>query len=240
VYGTEPTAVARLILTASGGPFRTWTLEAMTGATVTDALDHPTWQMGPKITIDSATLMNKGFEVIEAHHLFDMPEERIDVVIHPQSLIHALVEWVDGSIGLQMSARDMRLAIGYALAWPERCAGSVPPLDCTALPALTFEAPDPVRFPALTLAREALRAGGEMPVVLNAANEVAVAAVLEERCAVRAVPEIVAATLEIWAARNRPLTGIEHVLAADIEARKTASDVMMKYGAPALGSERRC
>ena len=230
----------RLILTASGGPFRTWSHKAVVAATVDDALDHPTWRMGPKITIDSATMMNKGFEIIEAHHLFGVPEENIDVVIHPQSLIHAMVESVDGSIMAHMSSTDMRLPIAYALAWPERLTDPVPSLDFTKLPALTFEAPDPERFPALELARAALRDGGEMPAVLNAANEVAVSAFLEHRCPFPAVVATVASTLENWAARNRPLVTIEQALAADGEARCMAAENIMKYGVPVPGSEKRC
>ena len=238
--GGTTEGVARLILTASGGPFRTWSLEAIKTATRDDALKHPTWQMGAKITIDSATMMNKGLEIIEAHHFFGVPERQIDVVIHPQSLIHAMVESADGAVTAQLSANDMRLPIAYALAWPERPVEVSPPLDFTSLPALTFEAPDRDRFPALDLARAALRAGGEMPAVLSAANEVAVAAFLDGRCSFPAVTTTVAETLDAWSARNRPLVDIDQALAADGEARLMAADTIMKYGAPVHGSEIRC
>ncbi len=232
--------VTRLILTASGGPFRTWSHREMEKATVDDALAHPTWRMGAKISIDSATMMNKGFEIIEAHHLFGMPAERIDVVVHPQSLIHAMVESADGSIAAQMSANDMRLAIAYALAWPDLLADPAPSFDITRIPALTFEKPDHERFPALGLAGAALREGGEMPAVLNAANEVAVAAFLSGRCPFPAVSAVVADTLEAWTGRNRPLTGLDQAFAADGEARALAADTIMKYGTPVHGSEIRC
>jgi 1-deoxy-D-xylulose-5-phosphate reductoisomerase len=238
--GGTTEGVARLILTASGGPFRTWSLEAIKTATRDDALKHPTWQMGAKITIDSATMMNKGLEIIEAHHFFGVPERQIDVVIHPQSLIHAMVESADGAVTAQLSANDMRLPIAYALAWPERLVEVSPPLDFTSLPALTFEAPDRDRFPALDLARAALRAGGEMPAVLSAANEVAVTAFLGGRCSFPAVATTVAETLDAWSARNRPLADIDQALAADGEARLMAADTIMKYGAPVHGSEIRC
>ena len=229
-----------LTLTASGGPFWTWSREAMDAATVDEALKHPTWRMGAKISIDSATMMNKGFEIIEAHHLFGVPEQQIDVVIHPQSLIHALVKLIDGSIVAHMSTTDMRLPISYALAWPDRLTAPAPPLDVTRLPALTFEAPDLERFPALELARAALLAGGEMPAVLNAANEVAVASFLEGRCSYPSVAATVATTLDRWAPRNRPLVSIEQALAADNAARRLAAEHLMKYDDPVSGSEIRC
>jgi 1-deoxy-D-xylulose-5-phosphate reductoisomerase len=232
--------VERLILTASGGPFRTWSSTAMHEATVDDALAHPTWRMGTKISIDSATMMNKGFEIIEAHHLFGIPADRIDVVVHPQSLIHAMVESADHTIETQMSANDMRLSIAYALAWPDLLAEPAPSFDLTEVPPLTFEKPDHDRFPALDLARAALREGGEMPAVLNAANEVAVAAFLNHRCPFPAVTAVVADTLDAWTGRNRPLTGLDQALAADGEARRLATETLMKYGAPVRGSEIRC
>jgi len=238
--GGTAEGVARLILTASGGPFRTWSVEAIQAATRNDALRHPTWRMGPKITVDSATMMNKGLEIIEAHHFFGVPERQIEVVIHPQSLVHAMVESADGAVTAQLSTNDMRLPIAYALAWPESLIEVSPPLDFTTLPALTFEAPDRERFPALDLARAALRAGGEMPAVLSAANEVAVAAFLDGRCSFPAVAATVSETLDAWSARNRPLAGIDQALAADAEARTLAADTIMKYGAPVHGSEIRC
>ncbi len=232
--------VKRLILTASGGPFRTWSLAAMAEATVDDALAHPTWQMGAKITVDCATMMNKGFEIIAAHHLFGVPTERIDVVVHPQSLIHAMVESADGSIEAQLAANDMRLSIAYALAWPDLLADPAPAFDITKIPALTFEAPDHERFPALDLARAALRDGGEMPAVLNAANEVAVAAFLSGRCPFPAVSAVVADTLDSWAGRNRPVTSLDQVFAADSEARALAAATIRKYSVAVHGSEIRC
>lgn len=237
--GPEGSAT-RLVLTASGGPFRSWSAEEMARATIDDALDHPTWRMGPKISIDSATMMNKGLEIIEAHHLFGFPEERIDVAVHPQSLIHSLVEYVDGTTIAQLSVNDMRHPILYALSWPDRQANRLPRLDLVNAPALTFEAPDEVRFPALGLARSALRAGGEMPAVLNAANEVAVAAFLEGRCALPAVAATVADTLEGWNMNNRPLEDLEQALAADREAREIARTKIRKYLVNGAGSEIRC
>ncbi len=221
-------AVRRLVLTASGGPFRTWTSERIHEATVEDALAHPTWNMGAKITVDSATLFNKGLEIIEAHHLFGVPEDRIDVVVHPQSVVHSLVEYVDGTLIGQLSVNDMRFPILYALAWPDRLPTPLEPLDLVAVGRLDFEAPDPVRFPALDLARQALRAGGEMPAVLNAANEVAVEAFLDRRCAFPAVTATVAAALDSWAGRNRPLSGLDQALAADREARRLAAEYLSR------------
>jgi len=234
--GPEGSAV-KLVLTASGGPFRTWSADQMARATIDDALDHPTWRMGPKITIDSATMMNKGLEIIEAHQLFGFAEERIDVVVHPQSLIHSLVEYVDGTTIAQLSMNDMRHPILYALSWPDRFVNRLPRLDLVTAPALTFEAPDEVRFPALGLARSALRAGGEMPAVLNAANEVAVTAFLEGRCALPAVASTVAETLEGWGNHNSPLQDLEQALAADREAREMARKNMRKYPVNGAGSE---
>jgi 1-deoxy-D-xylulose-5-phosphate reductoisomerase len=230
-------AAIKLILTASGGPFRLWSAEKMARATTEEALDHPTWRMGPKITIDSATMMNKGLEIIEAHHLFGFPEERIEVVVHPQSLVHSLVEYIDGTTIAQLAANDMRHPILYALSWPNRLQNQLPHLDLVGAPALTFEAPDEVRFPALGLARSALRAGGEMPAVLNAANEEAVSVFLEGRCALAAVAATVAKTLEDWDFRNRPLENLEQALAADREARDLARQNMRKYLVTGAGSE---
>jgi 1-deoxy-D-xylulose-5-phosphate reductoisomerase len=173
--------VKRLILTASGGPFRTWTAEQIAEATIEQALNHPNWDMGPKITIDSASLMNKGLEVIEARWLFDIPPDRVDVVVHPQSIIHSLVEFVDTSVLAQLGLPDMRVPIAVALAYPERIELDLPALDLTALGRMDFEAPDRKRFPCLELAFESLRADEAAPAVVNAANEIAVAAFLEGR-----------------------------------------------------------
>lgn len=232
--------VARLVLTASGGPFRTWSPEQMAAATASDALAHPTWSMGPKISVDSATMMNKGLEIIEAHHLFAIPEDRIEVIIHPESLVHSLVEYVDGTMIAQLAPNDMRLPILYALSWPERQSSSLPNLDLATVPPMTFAAPDEGRFPALGLARSALRAGGEMPAVLNAANEVAVAAFLDRCCPLPAITNTVAATLDCWSSRNRPLASIEQALAADRDAREIARNELRKYLHAEVGSENRC
>ena len=230
-------SVHRLILTASGGPFRTWPADRMRAATRADALAHPTWQMGAKISIDSATLMNKGLEIIEASHLFQMPEERITVVVHPQSLVHSLVEYVDGTLIAQLSVNDMRFPILYALAWPERLPTPLETLDLVRAGAITFEEPDVRRFPALELARAALRDGGEMPAVLNAANEVAVEAFLGERVPLPAITGTIAEVMDRWTAANRPLGSLEQALAADRRARSLAAEVLGKYAFSRSGSE---
>ncbi|QQS12767.1 MAG: 1-deoxy-D-xylulose-5-phosphate reductoisomerase [Rhodospirillales bacterium] len=192
--------VERLILTASGGPFRTRTLAEMSAATPAQALAHPNWDMGDKISIDSATMMNKGLELIEAHHLFDMAADRIEIVIHPQSVIHSMVAYADGSVLAQLGSADMRIPIAHALAWPARMATPANRLDFAALGALTFEPPDPVRFPALRLAREALQTGGFGPTILNAANEIAVEAFLSLHIRFTDIAEVVEATLERFGA----------------------------------------
>jgi 1-deoxy-D-xylulose-5-phosphate reductoisomerase len=215
-------SVLRIILTASGGPFRTWSTDRMATAGVDDALAHPTWWMGRKISIDSATMMNKGFEVIEAHHLFGVPCSDIDVVVHPQSLVHSLVEYRDGSTIAQLGPTSMRHPILYALAWPERMASGTPPLDLTATGTLEFEPFDETRFPAVGLARNAAEAGGEMPVVLNAANEIAVQRFLGGRCAFGDIITIVQQTLERWSPASHVLENLDHVRAIDAEARTMA------------------
>ena len=176
--GSRDQDVSRIILTASGGPFRTASAETIASATPEQAIAHPKWSMGAKISVDSATLMNKGLELIEAHYLFGLPSSRLDVVIHPQSVVHSLVEFVDGSVLAQLGSPDMRIPIAYALAWPERMRTPAERLDLASIARLEFEAPDLERFPALRLAREALEAGGPAPIVLNAANELAVASFL--------------------------------------------------------------
>ena len=176
--GSRGEDVSKIILTASGGPFRTASAEAIAGATPEQAVAHPNWSMGAKISVDSATLMNKGLELIEAHYLFGLPSNRLDVIIHPQSVIHSLVEFVDGSMLAQLGSPDMRIPLAYALAWPERMATPAQRLDLASVAHLNFEAPDLERFPALRLAREALECGGAAPIVLNAANEIAVASFL--------------------------------------------------------------
>src|SRR5262249_17317238 len=188
--------VERLILTASGGPFRTWTLAQLPAESPEQAIAHPNWSMGAKIWVDSATMMNKGLEMIEAAYLFAMPAERIEVLIHPQSVVHSLVEYQDGSTLAQLGPPDMRAPIACAFAWPERLAWPAPKLDLAGIGSLTFEAPDPTRFPALSLARDALKRGGNAPAALNAANEVAVRGFLDRRVGFLDIARIVAETLD--------------------------------------------
>jgi 1-deoxy-D-xylulose-5-phosphate reductoisomerase len=195
LHGRGAAEVRRLVLTASGGPFRAWPAERLLTARPEDALRHPTWQMGRKITIDSATLMNKGLEVIEAHWLFDVPATRIDVLVHPQSIVHSLVELTDGSIIAQLGVTDMRLPIQYAFSYPDRWGALLPPLDLTRCGSLEFQQPDTARFPCLRLAYDALIAGGTMPVALNAANEIAVDAFLAGRLPFPAIAQVIEATL---------------------------------------------
>lgn len=219
-------SVRRLILTASGGPLLDWPEERMLAATVEDALAHPTWRMGPKITVDSATMMNKGLEIIEAHHLFSMPPRQIDVVVHRQSVVHSLVEYVDGSVLAQLSVNDMRVPVQYALSWPERLPTPIGPLDLTSVGELTFEPVDRHRFPAVDLARAALEEGGEMPAVLNAANESAVQAFLAGRCGFGDITGTVAAVLEAWLPRNQALESVEQAVAVDGDARALADRLL--------------
>jgi 1-deoxy-D-xylulose-5-phosphate reductoisomerase len=215
--------VHRIIVTASGGPFRTWTAEAIRTATPEQALRHPNWSMGPKVTIDSATLMNKGLEIIEAHHLFDAPSAQIDVFVHPQSIVHGIVEYRDGSMVAQIGPTDMRVPIAHCLAWPDRIDAATR-LDFARLANLTFEAPDPVRFPALRLARLALETGAGAPTVLNAANEIAVGEFLERRIGFAGIPALVEATIEAASARGMLVepADVEAALAIDHNARSLA------------------
>ena len=209
--------VRRLVLTASGGPFRTWEAAAMARATPAEAIAHPNWSMGAKISVDSATMMNKGLELIEAHYLFALPGERIDILVHPQSVIHSLVEFIDGSLLAQLGSADMRIPIAHTLAWPERVESGAERLDLAELAELTFEAPDEARFPALRLARQALGAGGAAPIVLNAANEVAVAAFLAGRMAFGDIAPFVADALD--GNREAAPTTIAEVVAIDRSVR---------------------
>ena len=220
--------VRRVILTASGGPFRTWSKEAINAATPEQALKHPNWSMGPKITIDSATLMNKGLEIIEAHHLFALPSDQIDVLVHPQSVVHGLVEFRDGSVVAQLGSPDMRIPIAHCLAWPTRIDGPAARLDLAAVKQLTFEAPDLERFPALGLARRAMETGGAAPTVLNAADEVAVSEFLAGRISFPAIVALVEATLDMAAKRGllAEPTGIDAALAVDHIARSLARDLL--------------
>lgn len=210
--------VARLVLTASGGPFRTWDADRMASATPQEAVAHPNWTMGAKISVDSATMMNKGLELIEAHYLFGLPSERIDILVHPQSVIHSLVEYVDGSVLAQLGSPDMRIPIAYALAWPDRMPTPAQRLNLADIARLDFGEPDLERFPALRLAREALEAGGSAPAVLNAANEVAVATFLDGRIQFPDISRLVESALE----RNeRPgPQSIEDVFEIDREVRR--------------------
>ena len=227
----RPEQIQRIVLTCSGGPFRNWSLADMATATVEQAVAHPNWDMGAKISVDSATLMNKGLEMIEAAHLFPLPPERIEIIVHPQSVIHSMVGYVDGSILAQLGTPDMRTPIAYALAWPQRMATPAERLDFTRLAALTFEAPDPVRFPALRLAREALTAGGSVPAVLNAANEVAVAAFLAKRIGFLDIARIVEDTLARLAAEPRidgVLRSLQDVFAIDALARARAGEIVAR------------
>jgi 1-deoxy-D-xylulose-5-phosphate reductoisomerase len=225
--------VDRIILTASGGPFRDWTKEAMMGARPEEALKHPNWSMGPKISIDSATLMNKGLELIEAYHLFGIEAGRIEVVVHPQSIVHGLVAYRDGTMIATLSAPDMRMPIAHCLAWPERGRETALGLDLTKVGRLTFERPDLERFPALRIAREALAAGGWATNILNAANEVAVAAYLAETIAFPEIARLVEDTLS-EARRagfdSTPAT-IKEVLALDKEGRRLATQAVQRYAA---------
>jgi 1-deoxy-D-xylulose-5-phosphate reductoisomerase len=214
------TDVARLLLTASGGPFRGWTAERLGSVTVADALAHPTWSMGPKITIDSSTLMNKGLEVIEAHELFGIGYDRIDIVVHPQSIVHSMVELRDGSTLAQLSNPDMRLPIGYALGWPDRMATPFGALDWSGAKTLTFEPPDRAVFGCIDLAYEAGRRGGSAPAWLSAANEVAVEAFLGNALSWGGIADVVAETMEGWV--DDQVDEVGAVLAADAAARARA------------------
>jgi 1-deoxy-D-xylulose-5-phosphate reductoisomerase len=229
LHGERPGTVERLILTASGGPFRGRSAEELKGVTVEEALAHPTWAMGGKITIDSATLMNKGLELIEAHHLFGTPYERIDVVVHPQSIVHSLIQLCDGATLAHLGYPDMRVPIAYALHHPERAELPVAPLDLVALGQLTFEAPDEQAFPCLRLAREAARAGGTAPCVLNAANEVAVHAFLSGRLRFHEIADVIAHALE--AVPSGRVHAFETLYAADRDARAAALGVVEERAA---------
>ena len=220
----EHPEVARLVLTASGGPFLDWSASELAEVTVDAALNHPTWQMGRKITIDSATLMNKGLEVIEAHHLFDMPGGKIDVIVHPQSIIHSMVEYADGAFIAQLSRTDMRHPIQYSLTWPERWTSPLPGLDILSVGALEFQAPDRETFRCLDLGYRALEAGGTMPSVLNAANEVAVAAFLDMGLGFLDIPTVIESVMNMH--DPEAATSLEKVLAVDAWAREAAGEAV--------------
>lgn len=218
--GRDACGIRRILLTASGGPFRDSPMSTLRRIRPEDALAHPTWKMGPKISVDSSTLMNKGLEAIEARWLFGLPMEAIDIHIHPQSIVHSMVEFHDGSIVAHLSVPDMRIPIAYALSFPERLHLDLPRLDLFKIGQLTFEKPDRERFPCLDLAAEAGRAGGTMPTVLNAANEVAVALFLESRIAYVRIPELIHATMAEH--DNQPIQELSDILKADTWARETA------------------
>jgi 1-deoxy-D-xylulose-5-phosphate reductoisomerase len=220
----RPERVERIILTASGGPFRTAELQHMAGVTPEQAVAHPNWDMGAKISVDSATMMNKGLETIEAYHLFPLRTDQIEIVVHPQSVVHSMVAYVDGSVLAQLGSPDMRTPIAYALAWPDRIDSPSPRLDFARVATLTFEAPDDIRFPALRLAREALEAGGSSPIVLNAANEVAVHGFLERRIGFLDITRVVEQSLDQIA--RRAVVSLDDVLAIDAEARRLAGTLM--------------
>ncbi len=219
--GEKRSEVRRIVLTASGGPFRTKTKLEMQQSTVSEALRHPTWNMGDKITIDSATLMNKGLEVIEAHWLFAFSADQIDIVVHPESVVHSMIELVDGSVIAQLGITDMRHAIQYALTFPERHNCGLPPLDLTALSTLHFEPPDTDRFPCIALAYRALRSGGTLPAAMNAENEVAVKAFIDERIALTDIPRIIELVMD--GHKNQPASELTTILEADAAARASAA-----------------
>jgi 1-deoxy-D-xylulose-5-phosphate reductoisomerase len=220
--GSDLDSVRRIILTASGGPFREWSRADMASVTPEQAVKHPNWSMGAKISIDSATMMNKGLELVEAHHLFPVGSDRIEIVVHPQSVIHSMVDYVDGSVLAQLGTPDMRTPIAYALAWPARMATPCEPLDLTALGRLDFEKPDTDRFPALAVAREALEGSAARPAILNAANEVAVRAFLDRRICFLDIVAVVVDTLERYDPAD-PAT-LQEVFAIDREARILAEE----------------
>ena len=229
--------VQRIILTASGGPFRTWSAEKISTATAENALSHPTWDMGPKITVDSATMMNKALEVIEARWLFEMPANRIDVVVHPQSVVHSMVEFVDGSVIAQLSPPDMKLPIQYAITWPDRVEGISPKLDLSQTFSLDFEPPDLERFPALTLGFEVAERGGTAGAVLNAANEIAVESFLDGNIQLNEIPRLCRAVLDAHDFESQP--SLERLLELDHWARQEALNWTSSTSLPSPSSASR-
>jgi len=229
--GEKHSEVRRIVLTASGGPFRTKTKKQMQDSTVSEALHHPTWNMGAKITIDSATLMNKGLEVIEAHWLFGFAPDQIGIVVHPESVVHSMIELVDGSVIAQLGVTDMRHAIQYAMTYPERHECELPPLDLTALSALHFEPPDHDRFPCIALAYRALREGGTLPAAMNAANEEAVRAFIDERICLTDIPLVIESVMDRH--DTQPANELAAILAADTSARLAATEEIQKLAKPA-------
>jgi 1-deoxy-D-xylulose-5-phosphate reductoisomerase len=234
--GEKKTEVRRLVLTASGGPFRDWTKDEIERATREEALNHPNWKMGEKISIDSATLMNKGLEVIEARWLFGFDADQISVIVHPQSVIHSIVEMLDGSMIAQLGVTDMKHPIQYALTFPDRRENCLPPLDLAGLTELTFEEPDVDRFPCLALAYDALRRGGTAPAALNAANEVAVAAFLNGKIRLPDIAKLIGSVMKMH--QSRDASSLEAILSADDEARIAAQEwVNHSLGVAPLGAE---
>jgi len=232
--GADPQSIERVVLTASGGPFRTWDADQIAAATPEQALRHPNWSMGAKITIDSATMMNKGLELIEAYHLFPVTAEQLGIVVHPQSVVHCLVSFIDGSVIAQLASPDMRTPIALALSWPFRMQAPTQRLDLISVGTLNFEAADEIRFPALRLAREVLAAGGCAPAALNAANEVAVEAFLGRRIGFADISRIVAECVETAHAQGllRPAASLDDVLKVDAEARALARSLLDTYLKP--------
>ncbi|WP_404414497.1 1-deoxy-D-xylulose-5-phosphate reductoisomerase [Marinospirillum sp.] len=232
-FGSQPLAeqgIEKLLLTASGGPFRGWSAEALVGVTPAQAVAHPNWSMGQKISVDSATLMNKGLELIEACWLFGLEPEEIEVVVHPQSIIHSLVSYKDGSVLAQMGNPDMRTPIAHALAWPERINAGVAPLDLMTAGSLSFEQPDEQAFPCLKLARQAFKAGGTAPALLNAANEVAVEAFLQKRLGFTQIPELIAEVLHL--SQPQPVNDLDILLSEDRRARELAKRSLAHFSKP--------
>lgn len=223
----RPERIERIILTASGGPFRERTLDTLQDVTPAQAVAHPNWDMGAKISVDSATMMNKGLEFIEAYHLFPVNSDQIDILVHPQSVIHSMVEYVDASVLAQLGTPDMRTPIAFALAWPDRMEAPSPRLKLEDIQTLTFEAPDPERFPAIRLTREALDIGGTAPTVLNAANEIAVELFLTSKLSFLNIPRVVEETMQEIPKSN--LGSLDDVYAIDIEARRVAAEIAAKH-----------
>jgi 1-deoxy-D-xylulose-5-phosphate reductoisomerase len=229
----EHAEVERIILTASGGPFLRRDVSSFGDITIEDALAHPTWKMGNKISIDSATMMNKGLEVIEAHHLFDMPPEKIDILVHPQSIVHSMVEYIDGSIMAQLSTTDMKFPVQYAVLYPERARAPFARLDLAAIRSLDFLEVDELRFPAVRLAYDACRTGGSMPAVLNAANEIAVEYFLEGALPFVSIVETVRRTIYRHAKSVSPVKTLEDAVLWDDWGRNAAREIVVGHGAPA-------
>jgi 1-deoxy-D-xylulose-5-phosphate reductoisomerase len=226
LVGEEGNPIEKILLTASGGPFRHYTPEQMATVTKRDALNHPNWAMGAKITIDSASMMNKGFEMIEARWLFDVPVEKIQILVHPQSIIHSMVQFRDSSVKAQLGLPDMRLPIQYALTWPHRIESDFPRVDFAQFSQLTFETPDPVRFPCLSLAYEAVRRGGNIPCVLNAANEIVVEAFLDDRITFTAMSDVIATVMDKASFIAKP--SLDDYFQTDMETRQITQSIIQK------------